>query len=50
TTTTKLDPDPNEKPKETVTVRTIQHPDSTETVTVTEKKLPTIRSRRTILY
>ncbi|CAF0804488.1 unnamed protein product [Rotaria sordida] len=48
TTTTKLGPDPNEKPKETVTVRTIQHPDSTETVTVTEKKLPPIRYTETI--
>lgn len=41
--TTRLGPDPNEKPKETVSVRTIQHPDSTETVTVTEKRLPPIR-------
>ncbi|CAF3368093.1 unnamed protein product, partial [Rotaria sp. Silwood2] len=48
TTTTKLGPDPNVKPKETVTVRTIDHPDSTETVTVTEKKLPPIRYTETI--
>ena len=48
TTTTKLGPDPNEKPKESVSVRTIQHPDSTETITVTEKKLPPIRFTETI--
>lgn len=48
TTTTKLGPDPTEKPRETVSVRTIQHPDSTETITVTEKKLPPIRYTETI--
>lgn len=48
TTTARHGIDPNEKPKETVTVRTIQHPDSTETVTVTEKKLPPIRYTETI--
>ena len=47
-TTTKLGVDPNEKPKETVSVRTIDHPDSTETVTVTEKKLPPMRYTETI--
>jgi len=47
-TTTKLGIDPNEKPKETVSVRTIQHPDSTETITVTEKKLPPIRYTETV--
>lgn len=47
-TITKIGIDPNEKPKETVSVRTIQHPDSTETVTVTEKKLPPIRYTETI--
>lgn len=48
TTTTKLGPDPTEKPRETVSVRTVQHPDSTETITVTEKKLPPIRYTETI--
>ncbi|CAF2060916.1 unnamed protein product [Rotaria magnacalcarata] len=48
TTTTRLGPDPKEKPKEVVTVRKIQHPDSTETVTITEKKLPPIRYTETI--
>jgi hypothetical protein len=48
TTTTRLGQDLTDKPKETVTVRTIQHPDSTETVTVTEKKLPPIRYTETI--
>lgn len=48
TTTTKLGPDPNEKPRETVSVRTVQHPDATETITVTEKKLPPIRFTETI--
>jgi hypothetical protein len=48
TTTTKLGPDPTEKPKETVSVRTIEHPDSTETITVTEKKLPPMRYTETI--
>jgi len=48
TTTTKLGPDPTEKPRETVSVRKIQHPDSTETITVTEKKLPPIRYTETI--
>ena len=48
TKTTKLGVDPAEKPKETVSVRTIQHPDSTETITVTEKKLPPIRYTETI--
>ena len=48
TTTTKLGADPTEKPRETVSVRTIQHPDSTETITVTEKKLPPIRYTETI--
>jgi hypothetical protein len=47
-TTTKLGPDPTEKPKETVSVRKIEHPDSTETITVTEKKLPPIRYTETI--
>jgi hypothetical protein len=48
TTTTKLGPDPTEKPRETVSVRKIEHPDSTETITVTEKKLPPIRYTETI--
>ena len=48
TKTTRLGVDPNEKPKETVSVRTVQHPDSTETITVTEKKLPPIRYTETI--
>jgi hypothetical protein len=48
TTTTKLGPDPTEKPRETVSVRTVQHPDATETITVTEKKLPPIRYTETI--
>ncbi|CAF4953020.1 unnamed protein product [Rotaria socialis] len=48
TTTTKLGPDPKEKPKDIVTVRKIQHPDSIETVTITEKKLPPIRYTETI--
>jgi hypothetical protein len=48
TTTTRLGPDPTEKPRETVSVRTVQHPDSTETITVTEKKLPPIRYTETI--
>ena len=45
--TTKLAPDPNEKSKETVSVRTIQHPDSTETVTVRERQLPPLRYTET---
>jgi hypothetical protein len=48
TRTSKLGVDPNEKPKETVSVRTIQHPDATETITVTEKKLPPMRYTETI--
>ena len=48
TTTTRLATDPTEKPKETVSVRTVQHPDATETITVTEKKLPPIRYTETI--
>ena len=48
TTTTRLGPDPSEKPRETVSVRTVQHPDATETITVTEKKLPPIRFTETI--
>lgn len=48
TTTTRLGQDPSEKPRETVSVRTVQHPDSTETITVTERKLPPIRFTETI--
>jgi hypothetical protein len=48
TTTTRLGQDPTEKPRETVSVRTVQHPDATETITVTEKKLPPIRFTETV--
>ena len=48
TKTTRIAPDPTEKPKETVTVKKVDRPDATETITITEKKLPPIRYTETI--
>lgn len=48
TKTTRLGPDPNEKAKEIVTVRKVDRPDATETITVTEKKLPPMRYTETV--